>query len=128
MATKSELATALLARFRGVPNVDQTDVEDWIERSMLEHGYRLEQDVPESEQLLILLYPEWDGTMQIALRTAYYFQYKDAEETVDKRMVSETYRNMAEQLYRKYERKKNEAGRSAGPRFRTLPRADRPYY
>lgn len=128
MATKSELATALLSRFKGVPNVDIEDAESWIERSMLEHDFRIDRDVPDEDQLLILMYAEWDGTMQIALRTAYYFQYKDAEETVDKRMVSETYRNMAELLYRKYEKKKNEAGRTAGPRFSVMTRADRPNY
>lgn len=128
MATKAELATTLLSRFKGVPNVDQTDAEAWIERSLLEHGYTVDQDVPDSDQLLVLMYAEWDGTQQIALRTAYYFEYKDSEETVDKRMVSEAYRNMADQLFRKYERKKNEAGRTAGPRFRVMTRADRPIY
>lgn len=126
MATKADLATTLMSRFRGIPNVDQTDVEGWIERSMLEHDYRVDQDVPDRDQLLILLYAEWDGTQQIALRTAYFFEYKDSEESVDKRMVSEAYRNMADQLYRKYERKKNEAGRVAGPAFRIMSRADRP--
>lgn len=128
MATKAELTATLLARFKGVPNVDEADAEGWIERSMLEHGFRLDRDVPDSDQLLVLLYAEWDGTQQIALRTSYYFEYKDSEESVDKRMVSEAYRNMADQLYRKYERKKNEAGRTAGPRFRVMPRADRPIY
>lgn len=125
MATKTELATTLLSRFKGVPNVDQTDVDGWIERSLLEHGYRLDQDVRDDDQLLILLYAEWDGVTQISLRTAYYFEYKDAEESVDKRMVSETYRNLADNLWKSYERKKNEAGRTAGPRFKIMPRADR---
>lgn len=128
MATKSELAVSLLARFNGVPNVDITDAESWIERSLMEHGIRADRDVPEREHLLILLYAEWDGTQQIALRTAYYFEYKDGEESVDKRMVSEAYRNMADQLFAKYERKKNEVGRTAGPRFRVMGRADRPIY
>jgi hypothetical protein len=125
MATKSELATTLLGRFKGVPNVAQEDVDAWVERSMLEHGFRLDQDVREEDVLLILLYAEWDGASQLALRTAYYFEYKDSEESVDKRMVSETYRNLADQLWKSYERKKNEAGRVAGPRFRVMPRADR---
>ena len=128
MATKSELAVRLLTRFKGVPNVDIADAEGWIERSLMEHGIPVDQDVEETDQLLILLYAEWDGTQQIALRTAYYFEYKDGEETVDKRMVSEAYRNMADQLYNKYERKKNEVGRRAGPRFRVMTRTDRPIY
>lgn len=128
MVTRTELAMSLLARFKGVPNVDITDAAGWVERSMLEHGFRLDQDVPDEDQLLILLYAEWDGTQQIALRTAYYFEYKDSEESVDQRMVSEAYRNMADQLYQKYERKKNEVGRTAGPRFRAMRRVDRPNY
>ncbi|WP_079516521.1 hypothetical protein [Rossellomorea marisflavi] len=125
MAKKSELAETLLSRFKGVPNVEQEDVEAWIDRSLLEHGYRLDQDVRDDDQLLILLYAEWDGITQISLRTAYYFEYKDAEESVDKRMVSETYRNLADSLWKTYERKKNEAGRTAGPRFTIMTRADR---
>lgn len=128
MATKTELAISLMTRFKGVPNVDLTDAESWIERSLMEHDIPVDRDVPEDEHLLVLLYAEWDGTQQIALRTAYYFEYKDSEESVDKRMVSEAYRNMADQLYRKYERKKSEVGRVAGPKFRVLPRADRPIY
>lgn len=124
MATKSELATTLLGRFKGVPNVEIDDAENWIERSLIEHGYRIDQDVRDEDTLLVLLYAEWDGTTQLALRTAYYFEYKDSEESVDKRMVSEAYRNMADQLWKTYERKKNEAGRTAGPRFRVLRRAD----
>jgi hypothetical protein len=125
MATKSELATTLLSRFKGVPNVGQEDVDAWVERSMLEHGYRIDQEVSDDDTLIILLYAEWDGATQLALRTAYYFEYKDSEESVDKRMVSETYRNLADQLWKSYERKKNEVGRTAGPRFRIMPRADR---
>lgn len=124
MATKSELATTLLGRFKGVPNVEIDDAENWIERSLIEHGYRIDQDVRDEDTLLVLLYAEWDGTTQLALRTAYYFEYKDSEESVDKRMVSEAYRNMADQLWKTYERKKNEAGRTAGPRFRVMRRAD----
>jgi hypothetical protein len=126
MATKSELATTLLGRFKGVPNVEQSDVDSWIDRSLLEHGYRLDQDVRSEDQLMVLLYAEWDGTTQLSLRTAYYFKYDDSDESVDKRMVSETYRNLADNLWRSYERKKNEAGRNAGPRFRVMGRADRP--
>lgn len=128
MASVEELSAMLSPRFKGIPNVDTEDIDGWTERAVLEHGYRLDQDVPEEDQLLVLLYAEWDGTQQIALRTAYYFEYKDSEESVDKRMVSEAYRNMADQLYKKYERKKNEAGRSAGPVFRAMSRLDRPIY
>lgn len=125
MATKSELSTTLLSRFKGVPNVEKDDTDGWIDRSLLEHGFSTNDDVSNEDQLLVLLYAEWDATMQIALRTAYYFKYNDSEEQVDKRMVSETYRNIAEKLWQTYEKKKNEAGRNSGPRFVIPPRVDR---
>lgn len=125
MATQTELATTLLSRFQGVPNVDQNVAEGWVERSMLEHGYTPGGDVSEDDLLLVLLYAEWDGATQLALQTAFYFEYKDSEESVDKRMVSEAYRNIADKLWTTYLRKRNETGRVAGPTFTIMPRADR---
>ena len=125
MASKTELAEKLSARFEGVPLVDATVTENWIERSMLEHGYSADEDVDENDILLVLLYAEWDGALQLALRTSYYFQYDDSDESVDKRMVSEAYRNVADKLEKSYQRKRNEIGRTAGPTFRIMTRADR---
>ena len=125
MASKTELAEKLSSRFEGVPLVDATVTENWIERSMLEHGYSADEDVAENDMLLVMTYAEWDGATQLALRTAYYFQYDDSDESVDKRMVSEAYRNIADKLWTAYERKKNEIGRTTGPTFRIMTRADR---
>lgn len=120
--TKQQLAEALLSRFKGVPNVDETDIDAWIERSMMEHGYRADQLVADEDQLMILLYAEWDGTQQIALRTAHYFNYDDSEESVDKRMVSQSYRIMATRLQKEYEKSKS---RSGGARMTFTKRGDR---
>src|SRR5690606_35444995 len=106
MASLSELSELLLKRFKDVPNVTTEDTDGWVERSMLEHGYRADQDVPQDETMLVLMYAEWDGTLQIALKAAHYFEYKDSEETVDKRNVSEQYRQVATELWKAYERKK----------------------
>jgi len=126
MAKLAELSEMLLKRFKDVPNVTIEDTNNWIERSMLEHGYDLDADVPNDHVLLVLLYAEWDGAMQIALRTAYYFEYKDSDESVDKRNVSEQYRNVAADLWKAYERKKAEgAGGLGGSRFYVMSRVDR---
>lgn len=126
MAKLAELSEMLLKRFKDVPNVTLEDTNNWVERSMLEHGYDLDADVPSNQVLLVLLYAEWDGAMQIALRTAYYFEYKDSDESVDKRNVSEQYRNVAADLWKAYERKKAEgAGGLGGSRFYVMSRVDR---
>lgn len=126
MAKLPELAEGLFKRFKDVPNVAEVDVEGWIERSMLEHGYLADSDIPPNRTLLILLYAEWDGAMQIALKTAFYFQYKDSEETVDKRNVSEQYRRLAAELWKTYERKKLSSSDGSSTRFSIMTRADIP--
>lgn len=126
MAKSSELSKTLLKRFKDVPNVTIEDTDGWIERSMMEHGYAVEQDVPQSQTLLVLLYAEWDGTLQIALKAAHYFEYKDSEETVDKRNISEQYRQVATELWKNYERKKAQgSGGIGGSRFAVATRVDR---
>jgi hypothetical protein len=126
MAKLPELSESLLKRLKDVPNVTSEDAYDWVERSMLEHGYNANADVPQNQVLLVLLYAEWDAALQIALKAAHYFEYKDHEETVDKRHVSEQYRQLATELWRTYERKKAQgAGTIGGSRFRIVTRADR---
>lgn len=128
MAKLSDLSDSLLRRFKDVPNVDKEDTDDWIERAMLEHGFSAESDVPQDTVLLVLLFAEWDGALQISLKTAFYFEYKDAEESVDKRSISEQFRRVASELEKKYQRKKAEgsSGLGGGPAFRIMTRADRP--
>jgi len=126
VAVLSELSEILLKRFKDVPNVTKEDTDLWIERSMLEHGFDANADVPRNQIMLVLLYAEWDGTLQIALKAAHYFEYKDGEETVDKRNVSEQYRNIAAELWRNYERKKAEgAGNIGGSKVYFMSRVDR---
>lgn len=120
----SELSEKLLKRFKDVPNVTLEDADIWVERSMLEHGYSLDRNVPDSQVLLVLLYAEWDGALQIALRSAHFFEYKDSEETVDKRNVSEQYRQIATELRREYDRVRARSTSSVS-RFSVATRVDR---
>lgn len=127
MATKAELAATLLRRFKGVPNVTLDDTDDWIMASMTEHGFEAEDDVPLEFMPLILLFAEADGAGLIALQTAYYFSYKDGEESVDKRGVSEQYRKIATELWKKYAVKKSDSGLIGGASaFHISRRVDRP--
>ena len=124
MAELPELSATLLRRFRGVPLVDLEDTTDWIERAMLEHGFNPNSNVPQDATLLVLLFAEWDGTLQISLKTAHYFSYKDAEESVDKRIISEQFRKVASELQKRYEKKKLSSD-LGGQGFYIMTRADR---
>lgn len=127
MATLAELTTTLLRRFRNVPNVELEDATDWVTLAMAEHGFEAEDDVPTELVTLILLYAEADGAGAISLYTAHYFSYKDGEESVDKRGVSEQYRKVATELWKKYERKRADSPYLTGAtRFSIMKRADRP--
>lgn len=126
MARLDELSTSLLKRFKDVPNVTIEDTNGWVERSFLEHGFANEADVPSDQVLLVLMYAEWDGTLQISLKAAHYFEYTDSEESVDKRNISEQYRNVAAELWKNYERKKAQgSGGIGGSRFSVATRVDR---
>ncbi|WP_181349395.1 hypothetical protein [Thalassobacillus sp. CUG 92003] len=122
MATKTELSQRLLTRFKDVPNVDSSDVDEWILTAMNEHGYAANENVLTDDITLILLYAEADGAGQIALRTAYYFSFSDGNEQVDKSMISEQYRKLANTLQTKYAQKKSER---SGSSFKIMKRADR---
>lgn len=126
MASLAELSGQLLRRFKNVPKITLEDTTDWVTLAMSEHGYAVEDDVPTEYVNLILLFAEADGAGVIALQTAYYFSYKDSEESVDKRGVSEQYRKVATELWKKYERKKSDSGISGATRFSIMRRADRP--
>lgn len=126
MARLAELSETLLRRFKNVPNVSLEDTTDWITLAMAEHDFDATDDVPTEYVTLILLYAEADGAGLISLQTAYYFSYKDGEESVDKRGVSEQYRKVATELWKKYERKKADSGLAGATVFTIMRRADRP--
>lgn len=119
------LSYDLLQRFKEVPGVTEADTENWMKLSFLKHGYDSDEIVDQEDKLLVLLYAEADGVTQVALRTSYYFQYKDNDETVDKTKVSTAYRVLSKELWDRYFRaqRENEAIRTSS--FRQMPRADR---
>lgn len=126
MATRTELIEMLMRRLNKVPNATIEDMENWVDMSMMEHGYRSDQDVPQNRVLLVLLYAEWDACISIALQSAHFFEYKDAEETVDKRAISEQYRRLASELKKRYNEKKLDLTNTDGSTvFHIATRADR---
>lgn len=126
MAALEVMAETLLTRFKGVPNVTLEDTTEWVKMSFIEHGYRPEQVVPTNREALVLLYAEADGTTQIALRTAYYFEYSDGSETIDKSMISDQYKAIADDLWERYYRKKAESSSTEGAsNVRRMIRPDR---
>lgn len=121
-----ELSERLLERFKDVPNVNIDDVEEWIEMGMNEHGYNRQDDVPTKFIPIVMLYAEADGASQVALRTAYFFEYSDRDESVDKTKVAENYRKLAEQLWSRYKHKRMEGvGDIGGSRYAQMKRVDR---
>lgn len=127
MAKLEELSERLMRRFRDVPGVKKDDTDGWIELSMNEHGFSGQDDVPLEYVSIVMLYAEADGASQIALRTAYYFEYRDKDETVNKTKVAEQYRKIAETLWDKYKTKRFEGVEDiGGSQFHIMTRADRP--
>ena len=127
MAELHEISELVLQRFKDVPNVTEEDAEAWTLRAFIEHGYAEDANVPDNQTMLLLLYAEWDAALNLAMNTAYYFEYKDAEESVDKRLISEQYRRLATELRKRYDAKKAEgSGGLGGSRFNVMTRVDRP--
>lgn len=127
MATIDELSKRLQDRFRDVPNADITDIEEWIEMGMNEHGFSRQDNVPNEFIPIVMLYAEADGASQIALRTAYYFEYSDKDESVNKTKVADNYRKLSESLWERYRLKRSEGiGDIGGSRYHQMTRVDRP--
>jgi len=109
MASLRELEQRLATRFSGVPGVTDADLSAWLTEASYSYGYSPTtlDTVPDAETPLVLLLAQIQGARAIAFSTAHYFKYTDAEETVDKTMVSEQYRDMATLLTADYIRDKD---------------------
>lgn len=122
-----ELVEMLLKRFNDVPNVDESDVESWLEASIMEHGIRMGQRIPPELIPLIMLYAEAEGASRVAMKTAHYFEFTDKDESIDKSMISDNYRKIAEGLWSRYRLKKDEGVEGfGGPVMKFMRRVDRP--
>ena len=117
-----ELAERLLRRFKGVPGFTEEDAIELVNDAMQAHGYAPTDSVPQSEVNLVLLYAQTQGAWQIAFSVAHYFRFTDGEETVDKSMVADNYRQLARDLQADYDKEK---GRLHGSNFRIMRRFDR---
>lgn len=121
-----EVVEMLKKRFSDVPNVTDDDIESWADSSLIEHNIRLGSRIPPELLPLILLYAEADGASRIALKTAHYFEFTDKDETVDKSKVSESYRKIAEDLWKRYRLRKDEGVEGfGGPQMKFMRRVDR---
>lgn len=123
MATSAELAERLYRRFKGVPNFDMADAQELVDESLRYHGLYPSADVPSDRESIVLLYAQIQGAWQIAFSVAHYFRFTDGEETVDKSMLADNYRNLAKDLQSEYD---IESSKVSGSKFRIMKRIDRP--
>lgn len=116
------LATRLHNKFKNVPNVTLEDCESWVGDAIMLHGYEPTQEVPVTERPLVIMLGQSIGARDIALQVAHYFSYQDGDESVDKTMLAEQYRNMANEFLQAYNESKS---RILGSNFTIIKRADR---
>lgn len=126
MLSHEELTERLSKRFKNTPEMDKEDAELWVETSMQVHGFDKDDKVPSELVPLVLLHAEADGASQLSLRTAYYFSFNDKDESIDKSYVSTRYRQLADNLWSRYRRKKEEDSTGfGGARMSYMRRVDR---
>ena len=127
MATFPELQSRLSARFSGVPGVTPSDLSVWLTEAVYQYGYSpfTVTNIPDDETYLLILLAQIQGARAIALSTAHYFKYTDAEETVDKTAVSKQYRDLASDLSTEYRRELASVKRKSASSFRISRRLDR---
>lgn len=122
-----EVIRMLTNRFREVPNLSVEDLESWTETALLEFGIKRGDRIPPPLIPLILLHAEADGASQIALKTAHYFKFTDKDETIDKSKISENYRQISSDMWKRYRLKKDEGVEGyGGAVMKFMRRVDRP--
>jgi len=127
MAKVFEIAERLQRKFKDVPGVDATDTLEWVEEAALALGYQADAEIDDRHVSIVLLYAQATGYDEIALNAAHYFKYTDAEEAVDKTMIAEQYRKLAQDLWTRYKREKAETpGFESSKGFTVMRRLDRP--
>lgn len=124
MATSKELAERLYRRFNGVPNFTEEVAQALIDDSLSTHGLSPDADIPLDQTNRVLLFAQSEGAWQVAFSVAHYFKYTDGEESVDKSMVSDNYRQLAKDLREDYDAEINPGKGSI--RFTQMTRIDRP--
>lgn len=122
--TKADLEERLYRRFKGVPGFTKEDATDLIDESLIAHGVSptSSEDIPDRKVTLVMLYAQSEGAWTIAISVAHYFKYTDGEESVDKSMLADSYRKLARELRRDYER---EEKKDIVSYFKVMRRLDR---
>lgn len=123
MTDLTELAERLLRRFKGVPNYDIIDATEAVEDAMQVLGYKTNDSVPNEKATAVLLLAQSESAFQIAFSVAHYFKFTDGEESVDKSMIAENYRKLAQDLRNQYNA---ENVRNSGSGMYSAMRPDRP--
>jgi hypothetical protein len=125
MADFHDLADHLSYQFKNVPNVQREDCENWVRMAIRRHGVKgnTAENIPESEEYLVMLLSEAIGARRIALDTGHYFRYQDGDEVVDKTLVSEQWLRIANSFELDYRRQKSMTG--GGTKFKVARRLDR---
>jgi len=121
--TAQELTDRLLRRFKGVPGFEEADASDLVKDAMQAHDYAPEDSVSSEDINLVMLYAQIQGAWQIAFSVAHYFKFTDGEESVDKSMISDNYRKLANDLQSDYDEEKDRQRKAS---FRIMKRIDRP--
>lgn len=121
--TAQEITDRVARAFKGVPNFTSNDAEMLVIDAMTEYGYAPSDSVPNDKAKLIILTAQINGAYQIAFSVAHYFRFTDGEESVDKSMISENYRELARDLKDILD---EESAKMYANNFKIAPRIDRP--
>ncbi len=127
MATMEQLQTRVMNRFRSVQSVTIEDVNVWLMEALALHGYEHAEEVKDADILqMIVIRAQYEGSIDIAMRTAHFFSYTDADEVVDKSMIAKEWRQIAAILEKEYEKARSRSSLAAEKsRYRTMMRLDR---
>jgi hypothetical protein len=98
------LAERLTTRFRGVPNVTTSDIADWIAEAEAESGYNADGTDDDDKNNALLYLALSIAYSIIAADAARFFSYRDAEESVDKTMISAQYIKLSANARKQYVR------------------------
>lgn len=122
-----EQSRRLLKRFKDVPSVEIEDAEEWIETAMNAHGFSKLDTVPSEYASLNIMRAEAEGVTQLSIRTAHFFSFVDKDESIDKTNIAAEYRRLSKELWRNYNRAKEESRLFGGGSVMAyMKRVDRP--
>jgi hypothetical protein len=96
------LAERLTKRFRGVPGVTSTDIDDWIAEAEAESEFTADGVGSDDKNNALLYLALSIGFSVIATDAARFFRYTDGEETVDKTGIAAQYTKLSAQARRQY--------------------------